>query len=147
MHATCSEKTLTYFYIFDTPLSTFSIPWARHPRHSSYTPLCRPRLCDFQACGNPRTMPELYCFPSGGQVISFFFSCTPFASHNRRFFRIVRYVHIYDCSATKSNRKGAEDSQDKLIAFQTSCGPRWDTMVVNVAYTRARQAISTFIKI
>ena len=47
-----------------------------------------------------------------------FFSSRP-ASHDCCFFRIVHYVHIYDCSATKSNWKRAEDPQNKLIVFQT----------------------------
>ena len=39
-------------------------------------------------------------------------------SHDRRLFRIVHYVHIYDCSATKSDWKSAEEPQNTLITFQ-----------------------------
>jgi hypothetical protein len=109
------------FYISDIPHFIFSILWARRPRHSSHTPHSRPRrLCqvgDSRAHGSSRTMLELYCFPSGGQVILFPSRPHPFASHDRRLFRIVRYVHIYDSSATKSDWKSAEEPQNTLIIF------------------------------
>ena len=122
MHAISSEKTLTCFYISDIPHSTFSILWARRPRRSSHTPHSRPRhLCkvgDSQAHGSSQIMLELYCFPSGGQVIFFRSRPHPFASHDHRFFRIVRYVYIYDCSATKSDWESAEEHQNTLIVCQ-----------------------------